>query len=111
MSSGSPVIFRSGLSSYPNGGCGTTVSDSTCKLGAVTRAGMTRLSTGRKTNRRSVAKTTPRLTKRGAEGCRIRKMHAYALGLQEPSNIITSRWVFRTTHNVDNLNSRSRSDR
>jgi hypothetical protein len=66
------------------------------ELGALTRAG---------------TKNNPRLTKRGAEGYRIGEMHAYAVRLQELSDVITSRWVFRTTHNVDNLNSRPRSDR
>jgi len=27
--------------------------------------------------------------------------------LQDLGNVITPRWVFRTTHNVDNLNSKS----
>ena len=38
-------------------------------------------------------------------------MQAYTVRLQELRNVIMSRWVFRTTHNVDNLNGRSRSDR
>jgi hypothetical protein len=38
-------------------------------------------------------------------------MHAYPVRLQECSNVTTSRWVFRATHNVDSLNNRPRSDR
>ena len=38
-------------------------------------------------------------------------MHAYAVHLQELSDVITSRWVFHTTHNVDNVNTMPRSDR